>query len=64
MKKFKEFLENYDVYIDKPMGWENITVNKELRNTNIQNKLTETETVEEKEKKKKKGLNKGKKGSF
>ena len=21
MKKFKEFLENYDVYIDKPMGW-------------------------------------------
>lgn len=21
MKNFKEFLENYDVYIDKPMGW-------------------------------------------
>ena len=21
MKKFKEFLENYDVYIDKPYGW-------------------------------------------
>ena len=21
MKKFIEFLENYDVYIDKPMGW-------------------------------------------
>jgi hypothetical protein len=21
MKKFKEFLEYYDVYIDKPMGW-------------------------------------------
>ena len=21
MKKFKEFLENYDVYIDKPKGW-------------------------------------------
>lgn len=21
MKKFKQFLENYDVYLDKPMGW-------------------------------------------
>jgi hypothetical protein len=21
MKKFKEFLENYDVYLDKPMGF-------------------------------------------
>jgi hypothetical protein len=21
MKKFKEFLENYDVYLDSPKGW-------------------------------------------
>ena len=21
MKKFKEFLENYDFYLDKPYGW-------------------------------------------
>jgi hypothetical protein len=24
MKKFKEFLEDYDVYIDKPMGFKKV----------------------------------------
>ena len=35
MKKFKEFLENYDVYIDKPMGW-----NKKKKKVN---KVTSTD---------------------
>jgi hypothetical protein len=29
MKKFKEFLENYDFYIDKPYGWK--SVNKKTK---------------------------------
>ena len=33
MKKFKEFLENYDVYIDKPMGWKSKEKKKKINKT-------------------------------
>jgi hypothetical protein len=36
MKKFKEFLENYDFYIDKPYGWEGNTASPE---TDLQEKV-------------------------
>lgn len=33
MKKFKEFLENYDVYIDKPMGFKKPETTDEVEET-------------------------------
>jgi hypothetical protein len=37
MKSFKEFLENYDVYLDKPMGF----VQPEEENTEEEEEETE-----------------------
>ena len=33
MRKFKEFLENYDVYIDKPMGFKKPDTTDEVEET-------------------------------
>jgi hypothetical protein len=33
MKKFKQFLENYDVYIDKPMGFKKPDTSDEIEQT-------------------------------
>jgi hypothetical protein len=42
MKKFKEFLEDYDVYLDKPMGWKK----KPEENTHME-MSTEEQAAEE-----------------
>ena len=33
MRKFKEFLENYDVYLDKPMGFKKPQTEDEVEET-------------------------------
>lgn len=33
MRKFREFLENYDVYIDKPMGFKKPDTTDEVEET-------------------------------
>ena len=33
MRKFKEFLENYDVYLDKPMGFKKSQTEDEVEET-------------------------------
>jgi hypothetical protein len=43
MKKFKEFLENYDVYIDKPKGFKKADTDIEIeQSTEEENSNEET----------------------
>lgn len=42
MKKFKEFLENYDVYYDKPMGFKKPEESDEVE-------VTDTEDIAQEE---------------
>jgi hypothetical protein len=45
MKKFKEFLENYDVYIDKPKGFKKADTDIEIeQSTEEENSNEETAT--------------------
>ena len=41
MKSFKEFLENYDVYLDKPMGFVQPEEDTEEENTEEEEEETE-----------------------
>jgi hypothetical protein len=46
MKKFKEFLENYDVYIDKPMGFKKPDTTDELEVTDAEDTAQEEQANE------------------
>ena len=43
MKKFKEFLENYDVYLDKVPPFSNISQQKDITNTETDTEVYSTE---------------------
>jgi hypothetical protein len=46
MKNFKEFLESYDVYIDKPMGFKKADTSDEIEQTTDED-ITQEENANE-----------------
>jgi hypothetical protein len=47
MKKFKEFLENFDVYLDKPKGWKKKKTSEEEDYTSLAADVEQEENANE-----------------